>query len=304
MSSTASTTSPASPATPRQRRLLHRRPRAAAREEDGQPGRSDRLPPLLRRRAGEPGRRHHVLRVPGRRRGARRRRHGAHDRLARRLRGGARLLGRAARRRARRRHGRRSRDPEGLQHELVVANVPDEPLIADHPEIPRELALQGFEGVRAYARDAERAHRAASRSSSASSAAANRWETRGDSRGGWIEYEAAPEEPGIPGAGTVHHVAWASTMDDQERVARARRGGRRAGRRRCIDRFWFRSIYFREPSGVLFEIATLGPGLRDRRGSGASRREAHPAARVRASSRAGRADPDAAAESARALERT
>src|SRR6185369_12602080 len=41
-------------------------------------------------------------------------------------------------------------DPEGLQHELVVANVPDEPLVAEHPEIPRELALQGFEGVRAH----------------------------------------------------------------------------------------------------------------------------------------------------------
>src|SRR5205823_1124624 len=44
-------------------------------------------------------------------------------------------------------------DPEGLQHQLVIAGVPDEPLIADHPEIPRELALQGFEGVRAYARE-------------------------------------------------------------------------------------------------------------------------------------------------------
>jgi glyoxalase family protein len=38
-------------------------------------------------------------------------------------------------------------DPEGLQHELVIANVPDEPLVADHPAIPRELALQGFEGA-------------------------------------------------------------------------------------------------------------------------------------------------------------
>src|ERR1700693_5841414 len=46
-------------------------------------------------------------------------------------------------------------DPEGLRHELAIAQVPDEPLTADHPEIPRELALQGFEGVRAYARDAE-----------------------------------------------------------------------------------------------------------------------------------------------------
>ena len=46
------------------------------------------------------------------------------------------------------------------------------------------------------------------------------------------------------------------------------RSGPTRGRRPSgvIDRFWFRSIYFREPSGVLFEIATLGPGLHDRRG--------------------------------------
>ena len=43
-------------------------------------------------------------------------------------------------------------NPEGLAHELVVAQVPDEPLVAHHPEIPREVALQGFEGVRAYGR--------------------------------------------------------------------------------------------------------------------------------------------------------
>ena len=64
----------------------------------------------------------------------------------------------------------------------------------------------------------------------------------------------------MTGAGAVHHVAWASTMDDhehwQQRVAAA---GLRPTP--IIDRFWFRSIYFREPSGVLFEIATLGPGF-------------------------------------------
>ena len=86
------------------------------------------------------------------------------------------------------------------------------------------------------------------------------WEARGESRGGWIEYQDAPAEPGLPGAGTVHHVAWASSMEEHEawqrRVAEA--GGRPTP---VIDRFWFRSIYFREPSGVLFEIATLGPGF-------------------------------------------
>ena len=150
-------------------------------------------------------------------------------------------------------------DPEGLQHELVVSSVPDEPLVADHPDIPRELALQGFEGVRAYASRTERTAELLG-ALGFERVEGDRWETRGDSRGGWIEYETAPDEPGIPGAGTVHHVAWSSTMDDheawQQRVADA--GARPTP---VIDRFWFRSIYFREPSGVLFEIATLGPGF-------------------------------------------
>jgi glyoxalase family protein len=151
-------------------------------------------------------------------------------------------------------------DPEGLHHELVVANVPDEPLIADHPEIPAALALQGFEGVRAYARNADARTGPLLDALGFERQEGTTWETRGDARGGWIRYEDAPEEPGIPGAGTVHHVAWASTMEDHEawqrRVADA--GGRPTP---VIDRFWFRSIYFREPSGVLFEIATLGPGF-------------------------------------------
>src|SRR3989440_6937372 len=46
-------------------------------------------------------------------------------------------------------------DPEGLQHELVVASVPDEPLVPAHPEIPHELARQGFEGGRPFARNPE-----------------------------------------------------------------------------------------------------------------------------------------------------
>ncbi len=150
-------------------------------------------------------------------------------------------------------------DPEGLAHELAVSHVPDEPLIADHPEIPRELALQGFDGVRAYARSPE-TRTAPFLESLGFERDGRRWETRGESRGGWIEYGDAPADPGAPGAGTVHHVAWASTMDDHEawqrRVAEA--GGRPTP---IIDRFWFRSIYFREPSGVLFEIATLGPGF-------------------------------------------
>jgi glyoxalase family protein len=150
-------------------------------------------------------------------------------------------------------------DPEGLRHDLVVAHVPDAPLIADHPEIPREFALQGFEGVRAYARDVEQ-RTADFLAALGFERDGNTWTTRGADRGGWIEYEEAPAEPGIPGAGTVHHVAWSCEMDEQEewrqRVLAA--GGRPT---EIIDRFWFRSVYFREPSGVLYEIATKGPGF-------------------------------------------
>lgn len=146
-------------------------------------------------------------------------------------------------------------NPEGLRHELVVSHVADEPLVARHPEIPAELALQGFEGVRAFGET-----RGDFLSALGFDESDGRWEARAASRGGWIEYEEAPDESGIGGAGTVHHVAWSCPMDEQEawreRVADA--GGRPT---QVIDRFWFRSIYFREPAGVLFEIATLGPGF-------------------------------------------
>jgi len=154
----------------------------------------------------------------------------------------------------------RFEDPEGLAHELVVASVPDEPLIADHPEIPHELALQGFEGVRAYTPLPERPSADFLQRIGFELVGESRWETRGEKRGGWIAYDEPPAEPGVPGAGTVHHVAWASLMEEQEAWQRhvAEVGGRPTP---VIDRFWFRSIYFREPSGVLFEIATLGPGF-------------------------------------------
>ena len=154
----------------------------------------------------------------------------------------------------------RFEDPEGLAHELVIAGVPDEPLVADHPEIPHQLALQGFEGVRAYTPLPETPSADFLERIGFELQDGTRWETRGEKRGGWIAYDEPPAEPGRPGAGTVHHGAWASELADQEawrkRVADA--GGRPTP---VIDRFWFRSIYFREPSGVLFEIATLGPGF-------------------------------------------
>jgi glyoxalase family protein len=164
--------------------------------------------------------------------------------------------------RASREDGRlRFDDPEGLGLELAVSTAPDEPLVARHPEIPAELALQGFDRVRAFAADAERSRRLLEEVMGFRPTGEAAWELRGQERGGHYSYDAPPASgAGIPGAGTVHHVAWASTMEDhgawQRRVTEA---GMHATP--VIDRFWFRSVYFREPSGVLFELATLGPGF-------------------------------------------
>jgi glyoxalase family protein len=150
-------------------------------------------------------------------------------------------------------------DPEGLGHEIGVDGTGDEPLTADHPEIPRELALQGFDGVRVYGRRSD-ASRGLLENALGFAPRDDGYEVRGDVRGSLYLVDAPPPGVGRPGAGTVHHVAWASPTEEHEawRQRVAESGGRPTP---IIDRFYFRSIYFREPDGVLFEIATMGPGF-------------------------------------------
>jgi glyoxalase family protein len=160
-----------------------------------------------------------------------------------------------------RRDGRlRFEDPEGLGLELAVVETDDEPLTGEHPEIPAELALQGFDSVRAYARDPDASRNLFEEALGFDSRGDRVWEVRGSQRGGFYAFDEPPGEPGMGGGGTVHHVAWASTMDDHE-AWRKRVAEVGAQPTPVIDRYYFRSIYFREPSGVLFEIATLGPGF-------------------------------------------
>jgi len=151
-------------------------------------------------------------------------------------------------------------DPEGLGLELLARPTHDQPLAAVHPEIPQEFALQGFAGVRAYERRRNASHSFLTETLGFTPTGSDSYEARGDSRGSFYVYDAAPAERGLGGAGTVHHVAWASTIGDHEAWReRVIAGG--GDPTPVIDRFYFRSIYFREPSGVLFEIATLGPGF-------------------------------------------
>jgi glyoxalase family protein len=156
-------------------------------------------------------------------------------------------------------------DPEGLTHELRVAEVPDPPLIAEHPEIPAELALQGFHAVRAYTQDPERSRALLEetlgfRPVEAGSEELAAYEIRGDQRGGFYLYDEPPAERPLQGAGSVHHVAYAAQPEEIEQWQKTvSEAGAHATP--VIDRHYFRSVYFREPSGVLFEIATIGPGF-------------------------------------------
>jgi glyoxalase family protein len=153
----------------------------------------------------------------------------------------------------------RFEDPEGLGHELAVVQTPDTPLIARAAEVPDEHALRGFEAVHSLVRDPGPSERLLEGALGFRAVDEHDWEARGGERGGRIVVSPASER-GTGGAGTVHHVAWASRDEDhlawRERVVEA---GERPTE--VIDRFYFRSIYFREPGGVLYELATLSPGF-------------------------------------------
>jgi glyoxalase family protein len=154
----------------------------------------------------------------------------------------------------------RFEDPEGLGLELVAEPTADTPLVARHPDIPPQLALQGFAGVRAFARSPESSQEFLTHTLGFKSEDPTVFESRGESRGSFYIYDDAPAARGVGGAGTVHHVAWSSTIaDDDDWRLRVIEGG--GDPTPVIDRFYFRSIYFREPNGILFEIATLGPGF-------------------------------------------
>jgi glyoxalase family protein len=151
-------------------------------------------------------------------------------------------------------------DREGLDLELVIDGSGDEPLRAEHPDIPSDCAISGFDGVRAYSSSPEKSASLLQDGLGFEVEGDDSWLARGGHRGGTYRFDEAPSGRPQSGAGTVHHVAWACEMDEHE-AWRERVAAAGASPTPIIDRFYFRSIYFREPSGVLFEIATLGPGF-------------------------------------------
>jgi glyoxalase family protein len=147
-----------------------------------------------------------------------------------------------------------SSDPEGLGIELLTAEGPA--LAAAAADIAPEHALQGFHGVRAYAQDPQRSEHLLNALNFEPSPGGFSHRV-GDS---FYVYDSPPDDAGFQGAGSVHHIAWAA-RDEEHHSWRtvAQMAGARPTEIR--DRTYFKSIYFHEPAGVLFEIATLSPGF-------------------------------------------
>jgi glyoxalase family protein len=146
-------------------------------------------------------------------------------------------------------------DPEGMSHELAFVKSHDEPLVAGSLEVPAEHALQGFEAVRALVADQARSETLLRETLGFTELTSNDWQARGEDRSGRIIFERS-DSRAVPGAGTVHHIAWSVFRAEQDRW-RERLVAAGIHPTPVIDRFYFESVYFREPSGILYELATL-----------------------------------------------
>jgi glyoxalase family protein len=158
----------------------------------------------------------------------------------------------------------RFRDPDGLWLELVgVSRAASRP-VPDRGVIPPEHALRGFHSATLLERDATATERLVEFLGF----------TRIGEAGNRIRYQASGRdasiidlvrEPKAPqgglGAGIVHHMAFRTPTDEQQERWRRELMPRVRGVTPVIDRMYFHSIYFREPGGVLFEIATDPPGF-------------------------------------------
>ena len=157
-------------------------------------------------------------------------------------------------------------DPHGLS--LVLAETTDEREFGpwERSSVPETHQIRGLHSVRLWERDLSVTGAFVTSvlgfTEDGEADGWHRFALGGGGSGKQLEIREMPDEHrGAWGVGAVHHVAWRVPDDSTELAVRA---GIEAARRRpteVIDRFWFKSVYFLEPGGVLFEIATDGPGF-------------------------------------------
>ena len=158
------------------------------------------------------------------------------------------------------------RDPDGLQLELVsTPNWHPDRIWARSP-VPAEHAVRGFHHVtlseNGYERTASLLTDTLGFSQITKQGNRFRYAADDGAPSTMVDLVCAPEgRPGRIAVGTVHHVAWRTATDDQQVQWRQILAKLEYDVTPIIDRQYFHSIYFREPGGVLFEIATDPPGF-------------------------------------------
>jgi glyoxalase family protein len=157
-------------------------------------------------------------------------------------------------------------DPHGLRLALVEAerNPRREFTPWDRSAVPVERQVRGLYGAQVWERDAkETAEFLTGVLGFKRLADEGSWTRYGfDGAHGVVDIREMRDGPrGSWGVGSVHHLAW--RVDDESHQLRVRDEVEAAGASATpvIDRFWFKSVYFKEPGGVLFELATDGPGF-------------------------------------------
>jgi glyoxalase family protein len=157
-------------------------------------------------------------------------------------------------------------DPHGLR--LAIVETGDErPFVPwESSPVPPDCQLRGMHSVRLWERQLVPTETVLTELMGFTSVGTEdgwqRYGVEGNTSGKLIEVKVLPEERrGQWGTGAVHHVAWRVKDSDEQMALRERIA--RAGLRPTpqIDRFWFKSVYYKEPGGVLFELATDGPGF-------------------------------------------
>ncbi len=158
------------------------------------------------------------------------------------------------------------RDPHGLPLALVESNDARDFVAWDASPVPTEFQLRGMHAVRLWERAlAPTAKLLTEHLGMTYIGEDNGWHRYGADGGGsgkWVDAQELPSERrGAWGTGGVHHVAWRVRDDAEQFGVRAQVESMGLSPTPQIDRFWFRSVYFKEPGGVLFELATDGPGF-------------------------------------------
>jgi len=162
------------------------------------------------------------------------------------------------------------RDPDGLPIELVAVSISDDdPTVPWTEFVPEEAAIRGFHSVTLWLADPEPTmDLLRTMGFEETGSEQGRDDTPGDERtrfaatgsvGTYVDVLPTIES-GRQGHGTVHHVAFQTPTDDDQEAMRKAVRSEGLSPTRQIDRHWFRSVYFREHGGVLFELATNGPG--------------------------------------------